>query len=87
MDVHIPKLARGVRLTRRCELALREFQPARQSELAKRYENHSCLATLAMTGGGEIERPSGEVEADKLAGPAHALFSEEVGAVAAVAQQ
>jgi hypothetical protein len=35
-----------------------------------------AFATLAMTGSGEIGTSSGEVEADKLAGPAHALLSE-----------
>jgi len=35
-----------------------------------------AFATLAVTGGARDRTSSGEVEADKLAGPAHALLSE-----------
>jgi hypothetical protein len=51
-------------------------QPARQSGLAKSHENQSFLCHTVDDRERRDRTSSGEVEADKLAGPAHALLSE-----------
>jgi len=55
---------------------MKQFILRRESKLAKRHENQLCLCHTC----GDRERrdrtSSGEVKADKLAGPAHALLSE-----------
>src|SRR5262249_35999276 len=74
--VQFPKLASGACRTRRCERALCLVQPARQVELAKGHENQSRLCHTRHDRERGDRTSSGEVEADKLAGPAHALLSE-----------
>ena len=54
----------------------REVEPARQAELVKDHENQSCLCHTRHDRERGDRTSSGEVEADKLAGPAHALLSE-----------
>ena len=73
---HLIKLASGACRTRRCERALCLVQPARQVELAKGHENRSRLCHTRHDRERGDRTSSGEVEADKLAGPAHALLSE-----------
>lgn len=55
---------------------LRLVQPARPAELAKGHENQCFLCHTGDDRERRDRTSSGEVEADKLAGPAHALLSE-----------
>ena len=55
---------------------VRLVQPARPAELAKGHENQSFLCHTDDDRERRDRTSSGEVEADKLAGPAHALLSE-----------
>jgi hypothetical protein len=68
--------AKGASRTRRCELALREFNLRVSRSSRKVTKISRAFARLSMTGSGEDRTSSGEVEADKLAGLAHALLSE-----------
>ena len=54
----------------------RVVQPARPAELAKGHENQRFLCHTGDDRERRDRTSSGEVEADKLAGPAHALLSE-----------
>jgi hypothetical protein len=51
-------------------------QSARSSKLAKDHENQSCPCHTSPHRERRDRTSSGEVEADKLAGPAHASLSE-----------
>ena len=55
---------------------VRLVQPARAAELAKGHENQRFLCHTGDDRERRDRTSSGEVEADKLAGPAHALLSE-----------
>ena len=74
--ISVPKLARGAWRTPRYELAFARVQPAFRGSSRNVMKISASPATLALTGSERDRTSSGEVEADKLADPAHASLSE-----------
>src|SRR2546427_10620372 len=75
IERQFPKLAR--RASRRRRLNSRSpVESASSSKLAKDHENQSCPCHTSPHRERRDRTSSGEVEADKLAGPAHASLSE-----------
>src|SRR5256885_14325499 len=75
VELRIPKLARGASRRRRLN-SRSPVESASSSKLAKDHENQSCPCHTSPHRERRDRTSSGEVEADKLAGPAHASLSE-----------